>query len=215
MGEVRNVRIQIGSQAYLANFLVLDITVDRELPLLLGRPFLRTCGTLIDMGKGTMTIDYGVIKQTYYLKPRAKSYFHNFDMDEDEDWLGFFEVGRDEDGNPKYGLVDPSFLDIEDEMERALAMEAYFNPFKNIIVFKKLIDFLGSLPVQLKNMDWCSEGHGVYKKMEGDGIWHAKFDISTPSERKFTRGFKTKATKRKLSGKFTSEEILKFDHFLN
>lgn len=75
-------------------------------------------------------------------------------MDDEEDLLGCFEVGRDEEGNPKYGHVTPSFLDIEDDMGRALAMEAYFNPFKNIIVFKKLTDFLGSLPFQLKNMDW-------------------------------------------------------------
>ncbi|GKB90867.1 hypothetical protein Tco_0963139 [Tanacetum coccineum] len=120
MGEVRNVRIQIGYQAYLADFLVLDIPVDRELPLLLGRVSKDVC------------------------------LLGEFDMDGDEDSLGCFEVGRDEDGNPKYGLVAPSFLGIEDEMEIALAMESYFNPFKNIIVVKKLIDFLGSLPVQLK-----------------------------------------------------------------
>ncbi|GKA27376.1 DNA-directed DNA polymerase [Tanacetum coccineum] len=142
----------------LTDFLVLDILVDRELPLLLGRPFLRTCGALIDMGRGTMTIDDGVIKHTYYPKPRAKAYLESFEIDEDEDWLSCFEVGRDKDGNPKYGLVAPSFLDIEDEMEREFSMEAYFNPFKNIIVFKKLIDFLGSLPVQLKNNDWCRKG---------------------------------------------------------
>ncbi|GJY84254.1 hypothetical protein Tco_0497630 [Tanacetum coccineum] len=123
--------------------------------------------------------------------------------------------GRDEDGNPKYGPIAPSFLDIEDDMEKALAMEAYFNPFKNIIVFKKLVDFLGSLPVQLKNTDWGNKGHGVYKKVEGDGAWHAKFEVITPSGRKFTRGFKTKETNRKLSEKFTSEDILKFDHFLD
>nr|GEY13797.1 DNA-directed DNA polymerase [Tanacetum cinerariifolium] len=118
MGEVRNVRIQIGYQAYLFDFLVLDIPVDRELPW-----------TSIPKDMG------------------AKSYLENFDMDKDEDWLGCFKVGRYEDGNPKYGLVDPSFLEIENEMETALAMEAYFNHFKNIFVFKKLIDFLGSLPV--------------------------------------------------------------------
>ncbi|GKF47446.1 DNA-directed DNA polymerase, partial [Tanacetum coccineum] len=86
MGEVKNVRIQIRYQAYLVDFLILDIPED--------------------------------------------------------DWLSCFEVGRDEDGNSKYGPVAPSFFAIEDDMERALAMEAYFNPFKNIIVFKKLIDFL-------------------------------------------------------------------------
>nr|GFC28059.1 hypothetical protein [Tanacetum cinerariifolium] len=49
--------VRIGYQAFLANFLVLDIPVDKELPLSLGRPFLRTCGVIIDMGHGTMTID--------------------------------------------------------------------------------------------------------------------------------------------------------------
>nr|GEV70294.1 hypothetical protein [Tanacetum cinerariifolium] len=147
MREVRNVRIQIGYQAYLVDFLVLDILVDNELPLLLRIPFLRTCEAVIDMGCDTMSID----------------------------------DGRDKDGNPKYGPVAPSFVDIKDDMDRALAMEAYFNPFKIIIVFKKLIDFL----------------------------------VITPSERKFTRGFKTKKTKRKLSEKFTSKDIFKFDHFLD
>ncbi|GJZ30744.1 putative ribonuclease H-like domain-containing protein [Tanacetum coccineum] len=184
MGEVRNVRIQIGYQAYLVNFLVLDIPVDKELPLLLGRPFLRTCGALIDMGHRTMTIDDGVIRHTYYPKPRAKAYLENLEIDEDDDWLGCFEVGSDEDGNLKYGPVAPSCSDIEDEMERALSMEAYFNPLKNIII-------------------------------EGDGVWQEQFEVTTPSGRKFTRGFKTKDMKRKLSGKFSSEDILKFDNFLD
>ncbi|GJY37567.1 zinc finger, CCHC-type containing protein [Tanacetum coccineum] len=82
-------------------------------------------------------------------------------------------------------------------------------------VKNKLIDFLGSLPVQLKNTDWGNECYETYKKVEGDGAWHAKFEVTTPSERKFTRVFKTKKTDRKLSGKFTSEDILKFDQFLD
>ncbi|GJV77199.1 putative ribonuclease H-like domain-containing protein [Tanacetum coccineum] len=192
IGEVKNVRIQIGYQAYLVDFLVLDISMDKELPLLLGCPFLRNCGAVIDLGHITLCIDNG-----------------------EDDWMSCFEVGHDEDGNTNYGPISPSFLDIEDDMERALAMKAYFNPFKNIIVFKKLVDFLGLLPVQLKNTDWGNEGHRVYKKVKGDGAWHAKFEVITPSGRKFTRGFKSKETKRKLSGKFTSEDILKFDHFLD
>ncbi|GJT08040.1 hypothetical protein Tco_0842502 [Tanacetum coccineum] len=153
-------------QAYVVDILILDIPVDPKLPLLLGRPFLRTCGAIIDMG-------------------------------------------RDEDGNVKYGPVAPSFIDTEDDMERVLAMEAYFNPFKNVIVFKKLVDFLGSLPVQLKNLDWGNEGYGTYKKVDGDGDWHARFEIVTPSGRKFNRAFKTKTTTRKLSGKFKAEDVLR------
>ena len=153
MGEVKNVRVQIGYQAFLVDFLVLDVPVDKELPLLLGRPFLRTCGAIIDMGRGTMIINDGILKNTYYPKPRGGSNGDDNDKDQEEDYLGCFEVGRDEDGRPKFGPVTPSFFDIEDEMERALAMEAFFNPFKNIFVFNKLTDFLGSLPVQLKNLE--------------------------------------------------------------
>ncbi|GJV67001.1 retrovirus-related pol polyprotein from transposon TNT 1-94 [Tanacetum coccineum] len=152
--------IQIGYQAYLVDFLVLDIPVDKELILLLGRLFLRTCGVVIDIGRGTISIDDGVIRHTYFPKPRAKAYLVNFEIDEEDGWLSCFKVGRDEDGNPKCGPVAPSFLDIENEMERALAMEAYFNPFKNII------------------------------KIEGDGSWHTKFEVITPSGRKFSRGLR-------------------------
>ncbi|GJS12784.1 hypothetical protein Tco_0407256 [Tanacetum coccineum] len=163
------------------------------------------------MGRGTLCIDDGFIRHTYFPKPRAKAYLDNFVQEEDDDWLSCFEVGRDENDNLKHGPVAPSFLDIEDDMERTLAMEAYFNPFKNIIIFKKLIDFLGSLLVQLKNTDWGNEEYGTYKKTEGDGDWHAKFEVTTQSGGKFTRMFKTKKTNRKLSEKFISEDILKFD----
>ncbi|GKD95968.1 retrovirus-related pol polyprotein from transposon TNT 1-94 [Tanacetum coccineum] len=119
-----------------------------------------------------------------------------------------FEVGRDEKRNLKYGPTLPPFFDIEYEMEGASAMEAYFNPFKNIIVYKKLVEFLGSLPIQLKNIEWTSEGYNTYRKTKGDEDWHAKFEIMSLSGCKFTRGFKTKETKRKLSGKFNLDDIL-------
>ncbi|GJS48754.1 chlorophyll A/B binding protein of LHCII type 1-like protein [Tanacetum coccineum] len=78
MGEVKNVRIQIRYQAYLVDFLILDIPMDKELPLLLGSPFLRTCGAVIDMGRDTLCIDNGVIRHTDFPKPRAKAYLDNF-----------------------------------------------------------------------------------------------------------------------------------------
>ncbi|GJY39940.1 hypothetical protein Tco_0426304 [Tanacetum coccineum] len=131
------------------------------------------------MGRGTICIDDGAIRHTYFPKPQTKSYVDAFEMEGENDWLGSFKVGRDEDGNVKYGPVAPSFIDIEDDMERALAMEAYFNPFKN--------------------------------KIDGDGDWHARFEIVTPIRRKFNRAFKTKTTTRKLSGKFKTQDVLRED----
>ncbi|GKE77891.1 chlorophyll A/B binding protein of LHCII type 1-like protein, partial [Tanacetum coccineum] len=144
---------------YHSNLTMADNTqaksIGEELPLLLGHPFLRACRAVIDMGRGPMSIDDGVIRHTYFPKPRAKAYLENFKINEENDWLSCFKVGRDEDG------------------------------------------------------------YEMYKKIEGDGAWHAKYEVITPSGRKFTKGFKTKETKIKLSGKFTSEDILKFDHFLD
>ncbi|GJZ49471.1 hypothetical protein Tco_0603661, partial [Tanacetum coccineum] len=133
--------------------------------VMIGRARTGWAVILIWRGSGTLCIDDGVIGHNYFPKPRAKAYLDNFEIDEEDHWLCFFEVGRDKDRNPMYSPVTRSFLDIEDKMERALAMEAYFNPFKNIIIFKKLVDFLGSLPVQLKNTDWGNEGYGMYKKI--------------------------------------------------
>ncbi|GJV51099.1 hypothetical protein Tco_1446840 [Tanacetum coccineum] len=79
----------------------------------------------------------------------------------------------------------------------------------------KLVDFLVSLPMQLKNLDWGNEGYGTYKKVDGNGDWHARFEIVTPSGRKFNRAFKTKTTTRKLSGKLKTEDVLRFSHFLD
>nr|GEY72854.1 hypothetical protein [Tanacetum cinerariifolium] len=83
-------------------------------------------------------VDNGVIYHTYFPKPRTKSYVEAFEMEGEDDWLGSFEVGRDKNGNVKYGLVAPSFIDIEDDMERELAIEAYYNPFRYIEAIKDM-----------------------------------------------------------------------------
>ncbi|GKF49291.1 chlorophyll A/B binding protein of LHCII type 1-like protein [Tanacetum coccineum] len=53
--------------------------------LLLDHPFLRTCGAMIDMRCGTITINDGVIKHTYYPQLRTQAYLENFESDESED----------------------------------------------------------------------------------------------------------------------------------
>ncbi|GJZ18539.1 hypothetical protein Tco_0554662 [Tanacetum coccineum] len=54
-------------------------------------------------------------------------------------------------------------------------------------------------------------GYGTYKKIDGDGDWHARFEIVSHSGRKFNQAFKTKTTTRKLSGKFKTEDLLRED----
>lgn len=42
-----------------ANFVVLDIEEDEDVPIILGRPFLNTCDALIDVRQGKLTLRLG------------------------------------------------------------------------------------------------------------------------------------------------------------
>ncbi|GJQ90873.1 hypothetical protein Tco_0002012 [Tanacetum coccineum] len=217
---VNDVNMEIHGVKFKADFVVLDYVNEGEPSILFGRDFLATTKSQVDFELGEIRMNLTKFKEGIdmidLLEEVGSSSEEVVKMgkanrNKEDDWLGSFEVERDKDGNMKYGPVAPSFIDMEkkDDMERALAMEANFNPFENVIVFKKLVNFLGSLPVQLKNLDWGNEGYGTYKKVDGDGDWHARFEIVTPSGRKFNRAFKTKTTTRKLSGNFKTEDILR------
>ncbi|GJZ18538.1 hypothetical protein Tco_0554661 [Tanacetum coccineum] len=41
---------------------------------------------IIDMGRGTLCIDDGVIRHTYFPKPRSKSYVEGFEMEGEDEW---------------------------------------------------------------------------------------------------------------------------------
>ncbi|GJQ93644.1 reverse transcriptase domain-containing protein [Tanacetum coccineum] len=96
----------------------------------------RTCGDIIDMGRCTLSINDGVIRHTYFPKPRSKLYVEAFEIEGEDDWLGSFEVGRDENGNVKYGLGK---ISQRDEMpQNAIQVCEIFDVWG--------IDFMGPFP---------------------------------------------------------------------
>ena len=50
-GILEDVLIKVGKFNFPVDFVVIDIEEDKQVPLLLGRPFLTTGATLIDMKK--------------------------------------------------------------------------------------------------------------------------------------------------------------------
>ena len=58
-GILEDVLIKVGKFIFLIDFLVIDIEEDEQVPLLLGRPFLATGATLIDVNKGELTLRVG------------------------------------------------------------------------------------------------------------------------------------------------------------
>ena len=58
-GIIEDVLVKVGKFIFPADFIILDLEEDSQVPLLLGRPFLVTGAALIDMQKGILTLRVG------------------------------------------------------------------------------------------------------------------------------------------------------------
>ena len=58
-GILEDVLIKVGKFIFPIDFVVIDIEEDKQVPLLLGRPFLTTGAYLIDVKKGELTLRVG------------------------------------------------------------------------------------------------------------------------------------------------------------
>ena len=58
-GILEDVLIKVGNFIFLVDFVVIDIEEDKQVPLLLGRPFLAIGAALIDVKKGKLTLRVG------------------------------------------------------------------------------------------------------------------------------------------------------------
>ncbi|XP_061357374.1 uncharacterized protein LOC133301714 [Gastrolobium bilobum] len=78
-GKIENVLVRVDKFIFPADFNVLDFEADREVPLLLGRPFLATGRTFIDVEKGALTmrvnneqITFNVLNALKYLSQKEE-----------------------------------------------------------------------------------------------------------------------------------------------
>ena len=55
-GIVENVLVKVDKFIFPVDFIVLEMEEDKDVPLILGRPFLATCKALIDMEQGKLTL---------------------------------------------------------------------------------------------------------------------------------------------------------------
>ena len=58
-GVAENLLVKVDNFVYPADFVILDMEEDTEVPLILGRPFLATAQAVVDMNDGTLTLRYG------------------------------------------------------------------------------------------------------------------------------------------------------------
>ncbi|GKD97972.1 hypothetical protein Tco_1381869, partial [Tanacetum coccineum] len=92
---------------------------------------------------------------------------------------------------PYYARKD--FLDCHLPREWEIARDVELNPFKDTLVFRRMVEFLGAIPINLKINMWESED--LFKNpinwdkppKDEDGAWHAKIRQIDPDGEEFTK----------------------------
>ncbi|GJV09733.1 MAK10-like protein [Tanacetum coccineum] len=99
-----------------------------------------------------------------------------------------------------------------------LARDVILNQFKDVLVFRKMVEFLRAIPINLKGNMWESK-ELIKKKIdwnrppkEGYGVWHIRIELINPDGEKFKKTFQSIPTTRKLSEKENPSEIIDLDH---
>jgi len=65
LGIMEDVPVQVGKYFVPVDFVVMEMEEDKEVPIILGRPFLRTAGAIIDVSHGTLTMNLGGEKVSF------------------------------------------------------------------------------------------------------------------------------------------------------
>jgi predicted aspartyl protease len=71
LGRINDVLIMVNNNLVPIDFLVMDIECNASCPIILGRPFLRTVGVIIDMKEGTIRYQFPLKKGMEHF-PRKK-----------------------------------------------------------------------------------------------------------------------------------------------
>ncbi|GJR04090.1 hypothetical protein Tco_0527074 [Tanacetum coccineum] len=156
---------EVGVTTIIAKFLILDMRIERDTPILVGRGFLYTCGSILNIIERIISTFDGICHQTFRAA-KTNLNTEESDSDDEED----YEIQMNSFGAPMYGPKPAKYLNCNDLFNRSIALQELLNPFKKICVWKKAVSFLGSLPVALQQEDWKPEYTGNYcKNEEGDG----------------------------------------------
>ncbi|GJZ94469.1 reverse transcriptase domain-containing protein [Tanacetum coccineum] len=117
MGRLLDVLCQVGVTTILANFILLDIPMGRDVPIIVGKSFLYACGAIMNNMKGKITTFDGFVHQQYDMV-KDRSNHEESDSDDDEEYY----VKKDEIKKLFYGLNCAKYLNYDDLMDRDLAL---------------------------------------------------------------------------------------------
>ncbi|GJS66524.1 MAK10-like protein [Tanacetum coccineum] len=184
---VKDVEVHIGKLKLLTDFYVLDMKKDTESPLLVGRGFLATANAVIDCRMTKIAVGERITRSVFSVK--------GIDLGEEE--VPYWTTLRKRESYKPRPITDK--------------IDAELNPFMDTLVFRRMVEFLGAIPINLQCNMWESED--LIKKpinwdkspKNRDGAWHAKIRLIDPNGEEFTKTLQSIPTTRKLSEKKVQE----------
>nr|GEX72608.1 hypothetical protein [Tanacetum cinerariifolium] len=136
---------KMGVTTLIAKFLILDIPIDHDAPIVVGRGFLCMIGGIVNTPERLFLTFDGFCHQTFRAARSDVLRTAESDSDAEEE----YEIKRNKFGAPIYDPKHAPYLNCNDPAERSLSLQTVTNQFWKIIVWKKSVSFLGSLPVPL------------------------------------------------------------------
>ncbi|KAL0367437.1 UNVERIFIED_CONTAM: hypothetical protein Sradi_3633800 [Sesamum radiatum] len=119
-GIVEDVLVKVGKFIILVDFIVLDIEEDKNMPLILGRPFLATSRALIDVQKGQLTLrvnDEHVVFSVFKPMKHLHKKEHDIFAIDSINTIGTDNVHLIKCKNPKEGCIENSNEDNLQDMK--------------------------------------------------------------------------------------------------
>ncbi|GKA68448.1 ribonuclease H-like domain-containing protein [Tanacetum coccineum] len=129
MGILTNVLCQVGVTTLIAKFLILDIPIDRDAPIVVGRGFLRTIGGIVNTPERLFSTFDGFCHQTFRAVRSDVMRNTKSDSDDEEE----YEIKRNKFEAPIYGLKPAPYLNCKDPTERSLAIQTVLTYFGRLV----------------------------------------------------------------------------------
>ncbi|GKC70401.1 DNA-directed DNA polymerase, partial [Tanacetum coccineum] len=114
MGTLMNVLCQVGVTTIIAKFLILDIPIDRDVPIVVGLGFLYTIGGIVNTSERLFSTFDEICHQTFRVARSDVLRTAESDSDDEEE----YEIKRNKFGAPMYGPKLAAYLNCNDPAER-------------------------------------------------------------------------------------------------
>nr|GEV87483.1 hypothetical protein [Tanacetum cinerariifolium] len=138
MGKLSNVLCQVGVTTIIAKFLILVIPIICDAPIMVGRGFLYTMGSILNTSEGIFSTFDGICHQTFRAARFDVLRTAKSDSDDEEEYV----IKRNNFGASIYGPKPAPCLDRTNLNDWLSAIQTVTNPFRKISVWKKAVSFL-------------------------------------------------------------------------